>query len=992
MNPTLKKSFIIFCSVMVCMASCKNIERQFESEENEEQEGAEIIGAMNEWSAARTYPYKKMVPNAFGEASDFAMRMEARQKMSKTAAVNNWTNLGPMNFSGRVISLGFDPSNQNIIYAGSAAGGLWKTTTGGTGGAGGINWTYVETGFPIMGVGCITVNPANGNEIYVGTGEVYDNGSGGADGANVVSTGNVRTFRGSYGVGIIKSTDGGLTWTKSLDFQYSAMKGVWDILIDPTNNNIVYAATTDGVYKSTNAGSSWSLIHNVVMATDIAFKPDDPATLYVACGNFASTGYGIYKSINANTASPTFSKLAGGLPGTVINGRIQLATCAANPNKVYASIGRAPATANVFALFVSSNAGTSWTQVKTATSAFTGSALNQGWYAHDVAVNPADENNIYWCEMEFFSSTNGGSTFTNKTTWSLWGTNPAIGATLEGSTGSYAHADIHRIYISPFNNATIYIVTDGGIYKSINSGGSWIGLNGGLATSQIYSNMGMSASTDFMIGGLQDNEGFIYAGSPQCKRIPNLGDGFHGAVDPTNDNNCFASSYYFNVKKSTNKGVNWSSVTSNPGVPPTENACFNAPFVLAPSNPAIMYGGTIYFKKSTDNGGSFASTMGTPLSGSGAAPILHMSVAPTDATMVYVSTAPASGVTSKLFKTTNSGTSFTQITGTLPDRYYSDIAIDPNNKNRIAVTLSGFLSSHVYLSNDGGTTWTDIGSGLPDVPANTALFDPNDSHILYIGNDIGVFVTSGLPLIGTPATAPTNWVWYNGGFGKATMVSDLIATPIIAPATAPKLRAATYGRGLWQNDFIPAAAFATLPVMMTSFTAENKGQLNELNWSISTEAVVKTYEVEYSTDGIHFTKVGEVMGKNQSSASFNYSYTDKINNNNTRVYYRIKTVDIDGRYEYSIVVPVDQQINKAKIFLYPNPARESFRIRLASATNGVVQVNIFDQGGRLMRTEKVTLVNATEISQRTDGLPAGNYMISVEGKNLSWNGKLQKVN
>jgi hypothetical protein len=986
MKTIIKHLSLCLYAVLFLLSGCNIHTEENESEKEEGLPG--VFNAMNEWSAARTYPNKKMIAHSYDESFLQRRRMDGIQKLgrsSQATTLNSWSALGPMNFAGRVISLAFHPTNPLIMWAGSASGGLWKTTNGGTGAANGINWTYVPTGFSVLGVGAIAINPTNPNIMYVGTGEVYDNGSGGAGGANVTSAGYIRTFRGSYGVGILKSTNGGSTWTKTLDFAYSGLKGVWDILIDPTNTDIVYAATTDGVYRTLNAGTTWTLIHNVVMASDICFKPGNYSVMYVGCGNFGSPGYGIYKSANVNAATPTFSKLAGGLPTGLISGKIQLAVSANAPSRVYASIGKAPGTSDIFALYSSLDDGATWTQKATASS-FTGSALNQGWYAHDVAVSPTRADSVYWAEMELFVSTNGGTSFgTKKSVWSGWNVNQTtVGTTAEGTT-TYVHADIHHVYVSPFDTKTIFCITDGGLFKSTNSGNNWISINGGLQTVQIYPNMAISGSDpNFMIGGMQDNEGLIYAGATGCKRIGNLGDGFHMVIHPTNDNILYASSYYFNFKRSTDKGVSWgTNLYTNSGIPPAENACFNAPLIMAPSTPTVMYGGTVYFKKSTSSGnaGSWSNMNGGSPIVNASSPILYMAVAKNDANLVYFSTTPGGGARSRLFKTTNGGTSFTEITGTLPDRYYSDIAIDPANKNRIAVSLSGFGSSHVYLSNDGGSNWTNIGINLMDVPANTLMFDPNESGILYVGNDIGVFATNNLPLTGTPTSTANMWLSYNDGFNDAVMVSDLLSTP----GATPRLRIATYGRGIWQNDLLQNAAFATLPVSMRSFTGKNNGTINNLEWNVTAGSVVKQYEVEYSTDGVKFNKAGEV----KAAGSNVYAYTHQVNTNATSVYYRLKIVNIDGGYEYSEVIEIQQAINKEKIYVYPNPVKESYKIRLPVGLNEVYQVKVIDKNGRLVKLDKVTSTGDISLDARM--LATGTYHVTVESKSVQWNGSLLKL-
>ena len=283
--------------------------------------------------------------------------------------------------------------------------GLYKTTTGGAGAPGGYNWTFVPTGFPVLGISSIVVNPANPDEIYIGTGEVYNTSAfaGGSTGA-----GHVRLFRGSYGIGILKTTDGGTTWTKTLDFSNSSIKGVMDMLIHPTTPSTVFAATTDGVYRTTNSGASWTLIHPVAMAMDMVFKPGNNNVIYVGCGNFQSAGTGIYKTINANAATPTFSALPSANFPSPISGKIMLAISANNPNRIYASIGKNPDQAShVQGLYVSTNEGSTWAAAGAAN--ILGS---QGWYGHDVGVSPTNANRVIWAELNTHLSTNGGGGFT----------------------------------------------------------------------------------------------------------------------------------------------------------------------------------------------------------------------------------------------------------------------------------------------------------------------------------------------------------------------------------------------------------------------------------------------------------------------------------------------------------------------------------------------------------------------------------------------------
>lgn len=892
-NPKLLLAMLIMacctCAVYFFITSSNF---KIESEEHEEENEAVAFEMMGMWGEMRAYPFESIPEGKFNAAFNKMRAQESKRRSSQRSsaysteldsfqitAMAPWTPLAPKNFAGRILCLAFHPTNQNIMWAGSASGGLWKTTNGGTGAANGINWTNVPTGFPVLGISALAVNPTNANELYAGTGEVYNTGGAGWPGHHD------RTFRGSYGIGIIKTTDGGATWSKALDFSYSSLKGVADIIINPLRPATVFAATTDGVYRSNNSGQDWQLIHAIPMAMDICIKPNDTSTLYVGAGNFGSPGAGIYRSTNAGAATPTFSQLTSGLP-TGITGMIRLHISAANVTKVYASIGKSPGSTASSGLYSSTNGGTSWTKAST-----TAYINNQGWYAHDVVASPSNANTIYVAEMDMYRSTKGGNSLTKISDWSLWDfNNTTVGALNEGTTNKYVHADIHHLYVSPFSNTTIFAVSDGGVFKTTNSGSSFVGLNGGLQTAQIYANMAVSASNpNFMICGLQDNATFVYDGLPGCRRKIG-GDGFSAAIDPTNDNNCFGSLYYFTVYKSTNRASTFSAVTNNSSG--SEKSCFSAPLVMSPANANVMYGGTIYFKKSTNKGSTWTNgNGGVPLSNS-AAPILKVAVSKYSVDKLYASTVPGGGARSRIFRSTNGGGAFNEITGTLPDRYYTDIAVDPNNDDRILVTLSGFGSGHVFFSNNQGNTWTDISSNLPDVPHNTALFDPANPQTIIIGNDLGVYYATGF----TDPTQPIEWIPYNDGLNDATMVMDL------AVSSNNKLRLGTHGKGLWETNMPGGGA----------------------------PLIVETLTQPVSVDPVITARTNVSAYPNPTSGAF----TLELNNIATSGKANVKIFDLAGRMVQQYNVNLQQ-------------GRNILRYDLARQNRGTYQLVIETAGGKI---------------------------------------------
>lgn len=952
---------IFYLSIIssVLIFSCDNSKQENAMEEGE---GKPIVlEAFEQWTAMRAYPNDEIKAKSFsGSHRDLRRIMEMRASQLDLVSTTPWQPLAPMNFAGRILCMAVSPTNANTIFVGSASGGLWKSTTGGTGGPGGISWTYVPTGFPVLGVGAIAINPQNANEIYIGTGEVYNKNEKG-----VTPGGHIRTYRGFYGIGILKSTDGGVTWSQVLSFAQSNLEGVNDMIINPLKPSTVFAATTDGLYRSFNSGANWTKIHSVLMSMDLAMKPGDTSVLYVGSGNFGSTGNGLYKSTNAGATTPTFTRLTSGLP-TSFTGMARIAIAPTSTSKIYASIGHSPGSTTKYGLYVSTNEGASWKKATT-----TNIINGQGWYAHDVVVDPTNANTVYWSEIDIYKSTNGGSTMSKRSNWSGWNLgNTTIGTTAEG-TSTYTHADNHRLY---FFNGALYTVTDGGLFKSTNGGSSFLSLNGGLQTAQIYPNISAGRTdANYMLLGLQDNGTFVYRGQPGSARVIGA-DGFCTAIDPANDNIGFAGYYFLNLKKSTDKGYTFptTSFTNNYNAAtiPNEMACFNAPVVFANNNTNIMYAGTIYLKKSVNKGSSWTNGNGGAVISGSNSPILTLATAPSDDNVVYISTTPGSGIRSRMYITTNGGTSVTNITGTLPDRYYSKIAVDPADKNRAAITLSGFGSSHVFITYDAGANWTDIGAGLPDVPHNTLTFDPNNTSILYVGNDLGVYYTTDIPVTSPGASATLNWTSYNEGFTDATLVSDLLFT------TNNKLRLATHGRGLWERDLAIAPAMA---VQLSELQAEAANGLNQISFKARHESKVDYYELEYSNEGTRFSAARKITPVTRTEGTPNLYQVTHSNGVPEAGYYRVKIVLQNGQSYYSGILKVDNIIN-GKLKIYPNPVRETMQFTINSKSTGKVQLIVIDMAGRMVQQNTANVSEGqNQLKLNVSKLKPGSYRLVTQG-------------
>ena len=737
----------------------KNSSENLNDEEKPEKK-KDASGAMEsmQWlTQIRAYPDIDIPDGKFFEAFEYSQ--ENLQAVNERDDLDQWQSLGPNNIGGRSLCVAVHPVDTGTIFMGAASGGLWRSTTGGIGATA---WTMINTGYPSLAVSHIAIDSANPNVMFIGTGENY--------GYQFSQNGlDVRVTRGMYGIGILKTTNGGNTWTKSLDWSYDNKRGVWKVIINPKNSNTIFAATSEGIYKSNNSGGNWNQLLNYQMVMDLEINSVDTSILYASIGNLTNdvplTNKGIFKTINSGN---NWTKLSGGLPANW-SGKTTIELYKGNPEFIYASISN---DFSYVGYYKSSNGGSNWTSVNSSIP-----IGSQGWYNNGHIVKSNDPNSILVGTINVEKSTNGGTSFLTKSNWDGW----VEGATPPGEPeGSevFVHADVHYYVSNPKDHNKIYIAADGGLYRSNNFGESFYSCNGGFVTSQFYASFANSSQDSiFCLGGLQDNRAAFYQGTTAWYKTY-FGDGMSCAINSQNDNICYTEYVYGSMSKSINGGINWSSVAP-PGAGNEVNFCFVTPFISCRSNPNIMYVGGKSIYKSTAGGGSWLGPYGTTVFGG--TKILSLASSHTGIDTVY-----CGAINGRIFRSVTAGMNWTNITDSniTPNRYATDLTVNSNRSNEVYVTFGGFGSGHVFKSTNAGNSWQNISSNLPDVPHHSIVVDPVYNQNVYVGSDLGVYVTTNSGL---------SWNEYRSGMPYAlTFDLSIVYQNRI-------LRATTHGNGIYER-------------------------------------------------------------------------------------------------------------------------------------------------------------------------------------------------
>jgi hypothetical protein len=650
----------------------------------------------------------------------------------------SWTELGPYGWTrtsgwnpgtGRLSALAIHPSNENIIYVGSPGGGIWKSVNGGA------NWTPLTDNINSswMFIFALTIDPANQNIVYAGT---------------------------SGSAGLLKSTDAGATWAVAGAGPSGTIR---KILIHPSNSNIVFAAATNGIWRSVNAGANWVQVHTG-SKEDIEFKPDNVNIMY-------ATGNDVFRSVD-NGVTWTAVGAAQGITNT---GRTLVSVSPANANYVYV----VQASGSLFGrMYKSTDAGLTFTTTVVGSPASgtnyfgyeTNGTGTSGQATYDMAMDvaPTNAEEVYIAGIICWKSVNGGTSFVAQTAWSLPN---GIG---------YNHADVHGLF---WVNSTLYSISDGGIYKSVNAGDDWIDLSTGMGIRQFYRMANSQTNANVITGGAQDNG--TVARQTGGNWVDWLGaDGMEGLVSPTNHLNLWGTSQNGSIYRSTNGGNSYTNL------PRPSAGQWVTPLAIHPTDETTLYGGWTGVYKSTNSGASWNNiSVGTITT-----TLADLAVAPSNPNYIYASNSNI------LYVTTDDGATWAT-RSTLAA--INDIAVDPTNPSKIWVALNS-TSNRVMVSTDAGVTFTNVSSNLPGIVARAVVVDDNTPRGIYVGMNIGVYYKT---------ESEANW----------TNFSDNL--PLVAineleiQKASGKIRVATYGRGIWESPVaiaIPAGFSFNSPAAVTA--------------------------------------------------------------------------------------------------------------------------------------------------------------------------------
>ncbi|MFT4535188.1 MAG: photosystem II stability/assembly factor-like uncharacterized protein [Saprospiraceae bacterium] len=713
---------------------------------------------------------QRAFPNGINrEAKALALKQhKSMAKSSDSRFDKEWKQVGPINVGGRFTDISLHPTDKDIMYAGSAVGGVWKSIDRG------FEWELVFEEEGGISIGNVEVSSNDPNTIYVGTGEANGSATSGA----------------FFGNGMYKSSDAGVTW-KNIGLPNSDHIG--RILVHPEDSDIVYVAvagklygknTERGVYKTVNGGDTWEqalFISDSTAVIDISMSTLEPEVLFAA--SWERTRFALNRTYGGITSGihrskdggKTWEVMTNGLPEPdVSTGRIGISVSPSDPNQIYTSYTSDPITNRFSAVYSSSDQGDSWTELN-------GEELSNiyssfGWYFGNVRVHPTNPQEAYLMGLNTYQTKDGGAT------WNQW--------------TSGVHVDQHGMEFHATDPDFRVIGNDGGIYITEDAGLTFRHVET-IANNQLYECVIHPTLPETYFGGAQDNGTQMTNANGEAGYVRiGEGDGFTIKFDYINPNLHYTTSQNGGINRRTTL-IPFQNEFIKPDADLRSRLNWNTPFVTIPNEEnGILFGAEhiLYSAEAGDNWEIISPdlTNGPYGSVTSFGTISAIAISEINQDIIVAGTDDGN-----VQITTDRGLSWTKVSEDLPMLSVSSVATDPIDEATIYVTYSGYRFNnylpHVLKSTDYGDTWTDIGSSLPESPINEIVIDPTLPDHYYIASDESVYFSfdagESWEILGT-ALPPTVFADLDlhdekrellaASYGRSMFTYDLPSEPISA--------------------------------------------------------------------------------------------------------------------------------------------------------------------------------------------------------------------
>lgn len=729
----------------------------------------------------------------------------ARLKNGKQAGRQaNWAPVGPTNLPvrtdpqsihgmGRINTIAFHPTDKNTFWVGVAQGGVWKTTNDGQ------SWMPLTDELPILRISDIAVDPKHPDTMYISVGDYAY--------MAIALDLDDRNRHTHYGLGVYKTVDGGQNWQPTgLTFQQLEKDGSLTrrVFIDENDPDELVAAGIFGIRKSYDGGNSW-ISKSDSLIWDLERDPINKNILYASCAYLHTLQSGAAAIMKSTDFGETWTVLPTNLPPRAVQ-RVELAISPSDPNYLYAVA--CDLESGFYGCLRSTNGGQNWDM----RNAFATDSLNilhwsdgdrntggQGTYDLILAVDPNDKEKIYAGGINAWGSTDGGTTWNGVSYWT-------------NNFGPSIHADQHFLAVNPLDDK-FYLCNDGGLVRTdeIRMGSwldaqidpnynwptQWEDLSDGLQVRSFY-RLGLSEGNPNMVtAGAQDN-GTSFLNNINRWIQTTGGDGMECAIHPTNPNILYSSSQYGNLYRSNTGGSWFDYISGDIRFTYGDRGEWTTPFAQFPNDPNKLIAGFGQVYVSNDTGwtwnpiSSFSNMPGVSFS----SPASTLAMAPGDPQTIYVAKRiyHSFNQPSEIYRTTDGGQNWTNITSGLPDSlYFTYLTVDDKDPMKVWLSVKGFTAGvKVFYSENGGNSWQNISKNLPNVSANCIVHEPGNAvNTVYVGMDAGIYYHS---------DTSTQWALYSDG------LPNVIVSELEVHQGEAKLYAATFGRGVWVSDLAGIAS------------------------------------------------------------------------------------------------------------------------------------------------------------------------------------------